>query len=133
MKKTFFLITLLWLSLVFVGCDKKPTQQNIVPDNQETYTEELNNVEVNEVNNEEINNEEINNEPEIYSPEYVTDTHEEMSFEEIEDTLMSCDDLGEELVCGADGGTYYNRCYLEFAWIPEDTAAKIVDWICVYE
>lgn len=64
---------------------------------------------------------------------YVTDTHDEMSFEEKENTFMSCDEIWGNPVCGADGGTYYNRCYLEFAWIPEDIQAKIVDWICVYE
>lgn len=118
----------MWLSLIFAGCDKKPAPENILPDNQETYIEQWDNTDVNEVNN----NEEINNETEINSLEYVTDTHEEMTFEEIGDTLAKCDELWEDLVCGVDWGTYYNKCYLNFAWIQESTEAEIVDWICVF-
>ena len=139
MKKTLFLVGLLGLSLIFVGCNKQLQQNNNTNENEQpVYTEDLNNTntELNneEFNNEEVNYEEVNYEPEIViqEPQYITDTHEEMTFEEIGDALSRCDELWEEQVCWKDWGTYYNRCYLDFAWIEESTEASIVDWICVF-
>ena len=129
MKKFLFLVSLLCVVSVFVWCDKQPTQpENQLPNTneQETYNETPNNTN-------EVNNEETNIEPEtLPEPQYVTDTHEDMSFEEIGDALSKCDELWPDPICGKDWGTYYNRCYLDFAWIEESTEASIVDWICVF-
>ena len=94
------------------------------------YEDGGNNGENNEENNS-WENQEVDNEN-VEQEWYITDTHEEMTFEEIENALIACDELWEELICGVDGGTYYNRCYLEFAWIKEEPEAQIVDWICVF-
>ena len=143
MKKALLITALLWLSIFFVGCDKQKWNQpanNNLPEPDDTYTQEVTDTE--EVTDfapsypepEEYIPEEIQ-EPEIEEnvvPQYETDTHEEMSFEEIGAALAKCDELWREPVCGKDWGTYFNRCYLEFAGMEEDTAAEIVDGSCVF-
>ena len=142
MRKSLLITALLWLSIFFVGCDKKWNQpaNNNLPEPNDTYTQEVTDTE--EVSDfapsypepEEYIPEQIQ-EPEIEEnvvPQYETNTHEEMTFEEIGAALAKCDELWREPVCGKDWGTYFNRCYLEFAGMEEDTAAEIVDGSCVF-
>ena len=49
------------------------------------------------------------------------------------DELAACDAEWEDIVCGKDGNTYYNGCYLDFAWVEEETElAEVIDWKCVF-
>lgn len=51
----------------------------------------------------------------------------------LEDELADCDAEWENIVCWKDGNTYYNRCYLDFAWVEEEIElAEVVDWECVF-
>lgn len=46
---------------------------------------------------------------------------------------VDCSSLPENIVCGKDGNTYNNSCYLEDAWVEEETElAEVVDWECVF-
>ena len=49
------------------------------------------------------------------------------------DELAACDVEWENIVCWEDWNTYYNRCYLDFAWVEEETElAEVVDGQCVF-
>ena len=149
MKRYLLLTSLLWLSIFFVWCNKQEiqpennpspdvieTQQPEVQDMQQENTQEINDVENNTTDEEGNNIEEENNEPkQQFIPwDYETDTHEDMSFEEIGNVISDCEAMWENPVCGKDWWTYFNRCVLEFAWIEEETElAEVVDWICVYK
>ena len=51
----------------------------------------------------------------------------------LEAQLAECDAEWENIVCWTDGNTYYNRCFLEFAWVEEETElAEVVDGECIY-
>lgn len=56
----------------------------------------------------------------------------ELAQEEVESEFNSCDQMDEEIVCGKDGWTYSNRCYLEASWVEEETAAEVVDGRCIF-
>ena len=58
----------------------------------------------------------------------------DMKYEDdIVEELARCDTEWENIVCWKDGNTYYNRCYLDFAWVEEETElAEVVDWECVF-
>ena len=48
--------------------------------------------------------------------------------------FADCDSQEEEIVCGKDGSTYSNRCYMEASGIEEETEhAKVVDGKCEFE
>lgn len=46
--------------------------------------------------------------------------------------LAVCDAEWENIVCWTDWNTYFNKCYLYFAWVEEETAAEVVDGVCVF-
>ena len=58
----------------------------------------------------------------------------DMKYEDdIVEELARCDTQWENIVCWTDGNTYFNRCYLDFAWVEEETElAEVVDGQCVF-
>ena len=47
--------------------------------------------------------------------------------------IAECYEQEQITVCGKDWITYYNRCFMEKAWVEEETEmAEIVDWECVF-
>ncbi len=46
--------------------------------------------------------------------------------------LADCDAEWENIVCWTDWNTYFNKCYLDFAWVEEETVAEVVDGVCVF-
>ena len=133
MKKSILVISLLALGLFFVWCEKKnqPVQVDNTPTWEETVGVVVDETNVNVPSEEVLPGEE---EQQEYVPwDYKTDTHEEMTFDEIGDALSKCDEMWENPVCWKDGGTYFNKCYLDFAGIEEETElAHVEDGICVF-
>ena len=44
-----------------------------------------------------------------------------------------CDQMEEEIVCWKDWNTYQNKCYLDKAWVEEETElAQVEDWQCIF-
>jgi len=46
--------------------------------------------------------------------------------------LAACDAEWENIVCWTDWNTYFNKCYLDFAWVEEETLAEVTDGVCVF-
>ena len=160
MKKLLIVISIIWISLVFVWCNRHNnsdnSQYNICTDNEWNpesrfnwsgkldvcyfndesfcFLDDLKNWECKkwdyyyedeeyykeafEKLNQDINNEENDNEENV---------------ENISQEIAECDEKWEDIVCWKDGNTYFNKCYLEFAWVEEETElAEIIDWKCVF-
>ena len=44
-----------------------------------------------------------------------------------------CDQMEQEIVCWKDWNTYQNKCYLDEAWVEEETElAEVVDGTCIF-
>ena len=57
----------------------------------------------------------------------------EINDSNIPQKIAECDEQWENIICWKDGNTYYNKCYLDFAWVEEETQlAEVVDWECVF-
>ena len=51
----------------------------------------------------------------------------------VTDELAKCNEIWENIVCGENWNTYFNRCYLDLAGVKEEVKlAKIIDWKCVF-
>lgn len=48
------------------------------------------------------------------------------------DELSKCNEFWENIVCGENWNTYFNKCYLDLAGVEEIKLAKIIDWQCVF-
>ena len=67
-------------------------------------------------------------------------THEEIDNSEAlntngneESESSECDQMEQNIVCWKDGNTYQNKCYLDEAWVEEETElAEIVDGTCIF-
>ena len=65
-----------------------------------------------------------------YNVQEVYDIHEdERKYQEY---IAECYEQEQITVCGKDWIGYYNRCFMEKAWVEEDTEAEIVGWECVF-
>lgn len=65
------------------------------------------------------------------SPAFVSDFDE---FEaDYQQYIAECYEQEQETVCWEDGIPYYNRCFMEKAWVKEETEmAEVVDGQCIY-
>lgn len=46
---------------------------------------------------------------------------------------VECDQNEQEIVCWKDWNTYQNRCYLNEAWVEEETElAQVENWECIF-
>ena len=44
-----------------------------------------------------------------------------------------CSEEEQNIVCWKDGNTYFNKCYLEAAWVEEETElAHVENWECIF-
>lgn len=66
-----------------------------------------------------------------YDIEDIYEIHaEERAYQEY---IAECYEQEQITVCGQDWNSYYNRCFMEKAWIEEETElAEVIDWECVY-
>jgi len=48
-------------------------------------------------------------------------------------TVNECSEEEQNIVCWKDGNTYFNKCYLEAAWVEEETElAHVENWECIF-
>ncbi len=142
MKKIFVVIMLLSFSLVLVSCGKKSEKEavNIIDSENDTCSINGWNL-VNMTGNwngsvcvfddesfcslDDFNNWNCQKwtmffDGEIDSNESVSDVEE-------------CDKIPQEIVCGKDWNTYFNRCYLNASWVEEETElAHVENWECIF-
>jgi len=66
-----------------------------------------------------------------YNVQEVYDIHE--SEREYQEYVAECYEQPQVTVCGQDGNSYYNRCFMEKSGVEEETElAEVVDGECVY-
>ena len=53
--------------------------------------------------------------------------------EESASDVNECEGLPQEIVCGEDWNTYFNKCYLDASWVKEEVElAHVENWECVF-
>lgn len=151
MKKVLVFSALLWVTLFFVGCNNKEEDKTVSTNTGSTG------LEYEEICNKDNGSlqiwdewwenaavcfysdnsfcfvEDVENwsckkwDLPFYDDSYDLNLAEKSDFAE-------CDSQWEEIVCGKDGSTYSNRCYMEASGIEEETEhAKVVDGKCEFE
>ena len=67
----------------------------------------------------------------VYNVQDIIAIHEgERAYQEY---VAECYEQEQITVCWQDGNPYYNRCFMEKAWVEEETElAEVVDWECIY-
>lgn len=148
MKKLLLIPTLLWISILVFGCGKKDSIKN--PDTTNTPNNEV--IENNEPSNEicSLNGGALTNREEWWDITICLFDDDTFCFlEDLEswdcekwilplhdeevDNNDECSSMGQDIVCWKDLNTYLNRCYLEAAWIEEETElAQIENWECIF-
>lgn len=66
-----------------------------------------------------------------YDVQEVYNIHEEERM--YQEYLAECYQEEQNTVCGKDWNSYYNRCFMEKAWVEEESEfAEVIDWECIY-
>ena len=135
--KRLLIIPVLLFSLLLIWCWKESTSGSVnvwaeSEVNNQLSTDNHGNIDsqeslgVDDLENNDNNSESFSAEEDVYNIEVMEN--------KITEELNKCDSEWEDFVCWKDGNTYYNRCYLNFAWVDEETeAAQVIDWRCVFD
>jgi hypothetical protein len=148
MKKLLTMSALLWISILLVWCGKQDNTEtpvtNDIPNNEITE----NNIPSNEICT--INDGILTNREEWWNITIcLFDDNTFCFLEDLEswdcekgilplydeevDNNDECSNMWQDIVCWKDLNTYLNRCYLEAAWIEEETElARIENWECIF-
>lgn len=160
MKKLVLIISIIWISLLFVGCNKQDNSKNndqyklcrdnkwnpesrfnwsgkldvcYFDDESFCFLDDLKNWKCEKWDHYYEDEEYYNEAFEEFNENDNLETDEEINDDNIKKEIAECDEKWEDIICWKDGNTYYNRCYLEFAWVEEETElAEIVDWKCIF-
>ena len=66
-----------------------------------------------------------------YDVQEIYDLHEGES--EYQEYVAECYEEPQVTVCGQDGNSYYNKCFMEKAGVDEETElAEVIDGECIY-
>ena len=149
MKKLLVITTLLWISILFVGCGKKDSNTETTPDT--TIAQESTNTTETAVTNETCtNNSWVFTDYEDWPEKICVFDDETFCFidvlenwecvkgmyplkeDEVDNTednssYSECDKLGKNIVCWKDWQTYLNKCYLDVSWVEEETELAHVE------
>lgn len=144
--KKILIVPVLWLSLLLIGCGKQndvevntPNSDVVTPDTMciEKWWTLINRAEWWDITVCKFDDDSFcfleNLESGNCEQGYIFFEDEEIGEEVNKASVEECEKMDQEIVCGEDWNTYFNRCYMEAAGVEEETElARVENSECIF-